>query len=96
MEMSTKEKLTAALVVEMNGFIDASKVSAVTNLSTTEIHRLRTDNRFPEPETIKGMRKGWRALEIMSWIDLRENWNAEARKKWMANYQKDRGVLITV
>lgn len=87
--------LTAALLIEMNGFLNAQTVSHITDISLTEMHRLRALKRFPEPETIKGARKGFRALDVMCWIDLREDWSPDLRAKWMEGYQaKKRGMAV--
>lgn len=71
-------KFKASLFIEMNGFLKPADVCKIVSLSGSEIHRLRKEGRFPEPETIKGNAKGYRAKDIIKWLNEREGWKKEA------------------
>ena len=69
---SNSSQITAALIIELNGFLNEKTVEQITGLSRTERYRMRTAGAFPEMKTIKGKIKGWRVNDIQAWLDERD------------------------
>lgn len=74
-------RFKAAVFLEMDGFLSPSLTSQIVSLSGSELHRLRKEGKFPEPETISGSRKGYRASAILAWLQHREDWNTQTERK---------------
>ncbi|NQZ75047.1 MAG: AlpA family phage regulatory protein [Ekhidna sp.] len=68
---SDPARVVAALLIELDGFLDEKTVEQITGLSRTERYRMRLEGTFPEMQTIKGKIKGWRVSDIQTWLDER-------------------------
>ena len=62
------ETLEAALLIQMDAFVDTTTVERLTTLSKMEIYRRVSDGRFPQPHRIGGKRKAWQISQIKNWI----------------------------
>lgn len=58
----------AALMRQMDAMIGVDDVSRLTSLSTREIYRRVSENRFPKPDMIGLARKAWRLSAIEAWL----------------------------
>jgi predicted DNA-binding transcriptional regulator AlpA len=73
-EQSEEGATIAALMIQMNAFLDQKTVEQLTGLSHMEIYRMRVEGKFPQMQTIRGRRKGYRVREVQSWLDDPEKW----------------------